>query len=321
MAEVLERYPSAPLTLFTRFGVGSRDKLGFRGDQELKTVLARHLIFDLETVLRTLEQVERQQSELRLSPAEFATRDGLRVDCRSADEHRLMKLPGSVLLSAELVARRPSPVLLFDRDGSQAGAAALHLMSLGLKCHVLEGGLAAWSAWQPRFPAYRYGPAPCWVLPHWKQARFAVEAGASGEGDPSLVPFACRRLFRGPNYLAVLRDDWQDWPEFAERVFEWLPALHQHPFIERPEGEVAGKIRQVLAEVVQPRLNSHKGSVELVEYRQGVARIALGGGCQGCSSAAITVGEEIAADLWEAIPELAGVEDASDHLGGQQPHH
>lgn len=324
MGELLAEWPSAGLTLFARYGVGGREKLGFRPEQRLRQVLSRYLVFDVESVLQRLRETELEQRQFRLAPAAFARALGGAplIDCRSPEEFRLGTLPGARLLDAALAAEvRGRAVLLIDGRGPMAGAAAVHLAGkLGCQPQVLDGGLVAWSEQvDPGFPVL--GARGSRILPDWNQARFAWEPVSEAlEGDASLVPFECLRLWRSRDYLAVLRPVSDDWPSLARAVLAW--DWQSHPWRPQPREDWSDQLRGVLYEEVQPDLQSHKGVVSLKELREGVAFVELGGGCQGCSSAAITVGQEIAAALWRRVPELEGVEDASAHEDpAAQPHH
>ena len=328
MGELLQEWPSAGLTLFARYGVGGREKLGFRPEQKLRQVLSRYLVFDVESVLERLRQSEAEQRIFRISPARFqqAMAEGLPlIDCRSPEELALGSLPGARLLDAQVAQQvRGGPVLLFDQRGPMAGAAAIHLATrLGCSPQVLDGGLLAWADQIDRHYPVLAGQYSR-ILADWKQARFPsgpVEAPL--EGDPGLVPFECSRLWRHRDYLAVVRPDHEDWPAQAPLIAHWLETRSQsHPWRPQPRQDWSESIREVLQNEIQPDLESHKGAVELVDLRDGVAYVSLGGGCQGCSSAAITVGQDIAAALWRRIPELEGVEDASAHEDPTaQPHH
>ena len=48
--------------------------------------------------------------------------------------------------------------------------------------------------------------------------------------------------------------------------------------------------------------------------------LQLGGGCQGCGMAQVTLSKGIEASLKEAIPEIGNVIDATDHSSGQNPY-
>ena len=326
MGELLDLWPSAALTLFARFGVGGRDKLGFRPEQPLRQVLARHLLFDIPLVLERLREAEMAQRAFRIPPAEFATALGEcpLIDCRSAQEFALATLPGARLLDASVASEvKGKPVLLIDQHGPLAGAAAVHLAQRGCTPRVLDGGLQAWALQvDPAYPSFA-ATARCRILPDWHQARFACPSvGHPLEGDPSQVPFECLRLWRSLGYLAVLRSHYQDWPTLCRLIQEWLPRMDQHPWRDQIREDWSFPLERTLQQEVQRDLNSHKGVVQLVRLQDGVAYVRLGGGCQGCSSAAITVGQDIAAALWRAVPELEGVEDASEHEAPEaRPHH
>lgn len=324
MGELLAEWPSAGLTLFARYGVGGREKLGFRPEQRLRTVLSRYLVFDVEAVLERLQETEMEQRQFRLAPTLFARLLGSAplIDCRSPEEFRLGTLPGARLLDAQTAAEvRGGQALLFDHRGPMAGAAAVHLAAK-LNClpRVLDGGLVAWSEQvSANYPVL--GGVRSRILPDWNQARFQCSPVSEPlEGDPSLAPFECRRLWRSHDYLAILRSSSDDWPALAPAItrFEW----QNHPWRPQQRSDWSERVRHVLENEIQPDLQSHKGTILLKELRDGVAHVELGGGCQGCSSAAITVGQEIAAALYRSIPELEGVEDASAHEDpAAQPHH
>lgn len=327
MGELLAEWPSAALTLFARYGVGGREKLGFRAEQRLRQVLSRYLVFDVEAVLQRLQETEMEQRQFRVSPGQFAQalESGIPlVDCRSPEDLALGSLPGARLLDAQ-VAQQVSggEVLLFDQSGPMAGAAAVHLAQRkNCRPRVLDGGLVAWSAQlDPLYPVV--GGHTARILPDRHQTRFLCSpVGEPVEGDPGQVPFECLRLWRSRDYLAVLRADTQDWPTQARLIGAWLPQLENHPWRPQTRPDPSTLLRQVLEHEIQPDLQSHKGVVQLQDYRDGIAYVELGGGCQGCSSAAITVGQEIAAALYRRVPELEGVEDASAHEDPQaQPHH
>jgi Fe/S biogenesis protein NfuA len=92
-----------------------------------------------------------------------------------------------------------------------------------------------------------------------------------------------------------------------------------------PPGELSGpladQIQQVLTEQVNPAIASHGGMAELVSVDGSVAYMRLGGGCQGCGMAAVTLKQGIERILLEAIPEVTEVVDVTDHAGGDNPYY
>src|ERR687884_1537776 len=67
------------------------------------------------------------------------------------------------------------------------------------------------------------------------------------------------------------------------------------------------RVRRAL-EDVRPYLGSHGGDVELVAVEDGVARVRLGGTCDGCPSSAVTLRNAIEEAILRAAPELERVE-------------
>ena len=74
------------------------------------------------------------------------------------------------------------------------------------------------------------------------------------------------------------------------------------------------KIQYTLITEISPRLASHGGFAELVEITEKKEVVLnFGGGCQGCSSVAITLKDGIETELMGLYPEIAGVLDVTDH--------
>jgi Fe/S biogenesis protein NfuA len=52
-----------------------------------------------------------------------------------------------------------------------------------------------------------------------------------------------------------------------------------------------------------------------------IAYLKLMGGCQGCGMAQVTLRQGIERILMEAIPDLSGVIDVTDHASGTDPYY
>ena len=87
------------------------------------------------------------------------------------------------------------------------------------------------------------------------------------------------------------------------------------------EDEVKSKIQQILDEMINPAVAGHGGFVELLDVKENIAYLRLGGGCQGCGMVNVTLKQGIEATLKEEIPQLAGVIDQTDHAGGSNPYY
>ena len=85
-------------------------------------------------------------------------------------------------------------------------------------------------------------------------------------------------------------------------------------------GDVAQRVIQLLAQQVNPSIAAHGGRAELVAVEQGTAYLRLGGGCQGCAMASVTLSQGIEAAIIQAVPEITSVVDVTDHQSGTNPY-
>ena len=85
-------------------------------------------------------------------------------------------------------------------------------------------------------------------------------------------------------------------------------------------GDVAQRVIQVLDQQVNPTIAAHGGRAELVAVEQGTAYLRLGGGCQGCAMATVTLSQGIEATIIQAVPEITSVVDVTDHQSGTNPY-
>jgi Fe/S biogenesis protein NfuA len=90
-----------------------------------------------------------------------------------------------------------------------------------------------------------------------------------------------------------------------------------------PTGALADRVRQVLEERVNPAVASHGGQIQLVDVDEAADTIylELGGGCQGCGMARVTLKQGVEKMLREAIPDLGQVVDVTDHDAGANPYY
>ena len=82
---------------------------------------------------------------------------------------------------------------------------------------------------------------------------------------------------------------------------------------------LAAQVQSVLVHHVNPGIAAHGGRAELVGVKDDVVYVAMGGGCQGCSMAAVTLKQGIEQILKQMIPRIRAVVDATDHAHGSNP--
>lgn len=86
-----------------------------------------------------------------------------------------------------------------------------------------------------------------------------------------------------------------------------------------PTGELAERVKQVLEGRVNPAVASHGGSISLVDVDGSDVYLELGGGCQGCGMARVTLKQGVEKMLRESIPDIGQIHDITDHAAGTDP--
>ena len=86
------------------------------------------------------------------------------------------------------------------------------------------------------------------------------------------------------------------------------------------ETDVARHVIAVLDHEVNPSIASHGGHAELAGIEGSTAYLRLGGGCQGCGMATVTLSQGIEVAITQAVPAIDRVVDVTDHASGTNPY-
>lgn len=97
----------------------------------------------------------------------------------------------------------------------------------------------------------------------------------------------------------------------GNRYFEDLPA----------EADLTWVIRDLLDQQINPALAQHGGFVELIDVKENNVFLRLGGGCQGCGAADITLKQGIEKAIRELAPKVGEILDTTDHASGRNPYY
>lgn len=84
--------------------------------------------------------------------------------------------------------------------------------------------------------------------------------------------------------------------------------------------ELARRVQAVLDREVNPSIAGHGGHAELAGIEGATAYLRLGGGCQGCGMASVTLSQGIEVAITRAAPEIDSVVDVTDHASGTNPY-
>lgn len=86
------------------------------------------------------------------------------------------------------------------------------------------------------------------------------------------------------------------------------------------DDELYERVNDLFEQQVNPMVARHGGRVELIDVQDGVVLLRMGGGCQGCGMASVTLRQGIEGILMEHIPEVKGIVDVTDHASGANPY-
>ncbi|MCL4449120.1 MAG: NifU family protein [Actinobacteria bacterium] len=80
-------------------------------------------------------------------------------------------------------------------------------------------------------------------------------------------------------------------------------------------------VAKVLDDEINPAIAAHGGYAQLVAVENDIVYLRLGGGCQGCGLARVTLSQGIEVALKEAVPRIKAVIDVTDHANGTNPYY
>lgn len=83
----------------------------------------------------------------------------------------------------------------------------------------------------------------------------------------------------------------------------------------------AAAVQRVIETQINPGVAAHGGHVTLLDLKDDIAYIALGGGCQGCGMADVTLKQGIEVMIKKAVPDIRQIIDTTDHAGGTNPYY
>jgi Fe/S biogenesis protein NfuA len=83
---------------------------------------------------------------------------------------------------------------------------------------------------------------------------------------------------------------------------------------------IAEEIQKLIDAEINPGVASHGGVVELLDVKDDRVFVRMGGGCQGCGMASVTLKQGVEALLKQHYPAISVV-DTTDHAGGDNPYY
>ena len=142
-------------------------------------------------------------------------------------------------------------------------------------------------------------------------------------------------VFISNNYVSVTKNDKIDWDmvvlETREFIRDYIgnggpiineSAIQPHAIKQEDKNKKVGeevryniaqspldeKIIDALNEYIRPAVESDGGSIDFVDFKDGIVNVALRGACSGCPSSTVTLKQGIEGLLTRMFPEVKSVE-------------
>jgi len=147
------------------------------------------------------------------------------------------------------------------------------------------------------------------------------------------------RLFGIPTVSSVLishdrvvvnKTGREEWPTtgrqvgaaIREHLATGLSAVSDELRATIPPAEVIRKrVQEVIDTRINPSVASHGGHVGLIGVQGNTVFLKLGGGCQGCGQADVTLKQGIEVEIHAAVPEVGDILDTTEHAAGRNPYY
>ena len=81
------------------------------------------------------------------------------------------------------------------------------------------------------------------------------------------------------------------------------------------------KVQELIDSMINPAVAGHGGFVDLIDVKDNKVYLTMGGGCQGCGAADVTLKSGIERLIKEELPEIEEVLDTTDHASGDNPYY
>ncbi|MFQ5789906.1 MAG: NifU family protein [Acidobacteriota bacterium] len=157
-----------------------------------------------------------------------------------------------------------------------------------------------------------------------------ARAAGSALAEKLLALEGVESLLIQDNLVTVNAKTGGDWLPLAKQIGATIRSVLQSgekPVSENvlasvpPPDEIANRIRELFAKEINPAIAAHGGWVELIDVKRNEVFIQLGGGCQGCGMADVTLKQGIEKSIRSLIPEVGAIMDTTDHAAGRNPYY
>ncbi len=156
----------------------------------------------------------------------------------------------------------------------------------------------------------------------------AEAAGSSPLAAELLAVPGIESVLIAENSVTVAAAYGVDWPALGighvirRHIQSGAPIVDRTFFDSLPsEGDLKWAISDLLDREINPAVAQHGGFVELIDVKRNNVYLRLGGGCQGCGSADVTLKQGIEKAIRSLAPAVGEILDTTDHAAGRNPYY
>lgn len=170
--------------------------------------------------------------------------------------------------------------------------------------------------------------------PVYPDRSFAFLNKAQAEGSPLAERIfaidGVARVILAHNQVTVNKAMSGEWPQIGrligvairEHLASGDAAVSDAAWEDMPSAdEIRQSVQRVLDTEINPSVAEHGGVIQLIDVQENRVFIQMGGGCQGCGQANVTLKFGIENSIRAVVPEVAEILDVTDHAAGRNPYH
>ena len=168
--------------------------------------------------------------------------------------------------------------------------------------------------------------------PVYPDKSFAFLSKEAAEDSPLAIRLfeidGVTRVLISHNQITVNKSTSADWPVIGKSIGAAIrahlstdaPAVSDNAWEDVPSSEeIRERVQHVLDTEINPSVAQHGGIVRLIDVQNNQVFIQMGGGCQGCGQADVTLKFGIENTIRATVPGVGDILDVTDHAAGRNP--
>ena len=138
------------------------------------------------------------------------------------------------------------------------------------------------------------------------------------------------RVLISHDQITINKSAQADWPVIGKSIGAAIrthlatdaPAVSDAAWENVPSSEeIRDQVQQVLDTEINPSVAEHGGVIRLIDVKKNQVFIQMGGGCQGCGQADVTLKYGIENSIRAAVAGVGDILDVTDHASGRNPYY